>query len=362
MFLIIVHHFMAHGDLWMLPTSLNKVIVNGLMPFGKVAFDCFVAISCWFLVKSKFSGMRFMKIWLEVFFYNVVFAFLAYFLNAGQSVEKTTLLGSFFPIIGNSHGFASAYLAFYLLLPVLKKIQEGITREQTIYVLYVLGITQIILPFLSSITNYLQDLQSEFLLFVFVYFLAYYLQKWPIRFIQSKTVKIVLLTVLLLFIVGNNVLTLFCNQWIFGYIQIINSTEFSLFNIAAGLLACMIFESIKMPYSPIINTFASTTFGVLLFHDHNFFRSFVWKDFKTSFNYEALNPLAFITIVFAVSACIFILGSAIDIARQYSLEKWILKTPFAQKIAHLLDGVFASDSGSGLGPQENNSPERIVSE
>ena len=57
-------HFMAHGGLWMLPTGINKIIVNFFMPFGKMAFVVFVVISCWFLTNSEFKGARFIKTWL----------------------------------------------------------------------------------------------------------------------------------------------------------------------------------------------------------------------------------------------------------------------------------------------------------
>ena len=64
MFMIVIHHFMAHGGLWMLPTGINKIIVNFFMPFGKMAFVVFVVISCWFLTNSEFKGARFIKTWL----------------------------------------------------------------------------------------------------------------------------------------------------------------------------------------------------------------------------------------------------------------------------------------------------------
>lgn len=339
MFMIVIHHFMVHGDLWMLPiSSTNKLIVSVLMPFGKIGFDCFVAISCWYLVNSKFKGSRFLKVWLQVLLYNVVFMVLTLVVEgSSSSVGKRALLGACFPIIGNSHGFAAAYIAFYLMLPILKKIQHGLSRKQTLYVLYFFGITQIVLPIVGFIINYMQPLQSEFLLFVFVYFLAFYLQNWPIKFLQSFKVRVWLLLAVLFLIIANNVLSQYYSYAIIEFIQYISSSEFSVLCIIAGCLLFSVFKDIRIPHNKGINFIASTTFGILLFHDHNYFRSVLWNPFKSLFDYEILNPLLFFCVVLGVALVVFTLGMLFDFLRQLSVESWLTKSKIIQYFSCKLD-------------------------
>ena len=343
MFMLVVHHFLAHSQLWALPVCANKVIVSILLPVGKICFNCFVAISCWYFVKSKFKATRFVKVWLEVLFSNVVFTVLTIVLQ-GESViaNGSSVFGAFFPIIGNSHGYACAYLAFYLLIPFLKKIQEDLNKKQTVILLCVLGGTQVLVPIMGQLISYTQPVQSEFLLFVFVYFVAYYLQKWPIRIANSKMLQLVLLVLIVVMIVGTNIATMYSNSSVFGFIQAICSSEYSVFNIMAGMLLFSLVSHIDIPKSKIINAVASTTFGILLFHDHNYFRSIVWRLFIDIFEWKTLNPIIFITMVVIISMCIFCIGMTIDTFRQICVESWLMRVPIVKKVIVYLDNAFES--------------------
>lgn len=341
MLMLIVHHFLAHGELWMLPVCTNKIVVNVLLPAGKICFNCFVAISCWFLVKSDFKGSRYIKIWLEVLFYNVLFTIITIFLQSGDAIiaGKRALLGSFFPMIGNSHGYAAAYLAFYFMLPILKRLQYGLNKQQTLYILYFLGMTQVIMPILGQLISYKQAFQSEFLLFVFVYFGAYYVQNWPVKIIQSLSRQVIIFALIVIFIIAVNIATMYCGNQIFGFLQAINSDEFSLLNIVAGFLLFNIVRNIKMPCVAQINAVASTTFGILLFHDHNYFRTILWSYFKNLFFWQELNTLLFIMIVLLIACCVFIIGMLVDALRQLCMESWVLRLKPITRCAEFLDTI-----------------------
>lgn len=338
MFMIVAHHFMAHGGLWMLPTGANKLIVNFFMPFGKMGFDVFVVISCWFLTRSSFKGSRFMKTWLEVLFYNVVFTAVVYFLqkDAG-AVGIRQAAGAFLPMIGNSHGYAAAYLVFYLMLPILKKVQENLNQRQTLYILLVLGMTQVILPIVAYWTQYTQPMQSEFLLFVFVFFAAYYLQNWPIRFFAPLYRRVIFALGIIVAVLCNSMISPYVGHEPVGFILNITSSEFSLVYIILGFLLFSIFNEIRIPYSKVINYIASTTFGILLFHDHNYLRAFFWQPFKNLYNYETLPSAKFFVIILAVTACVFVMGMLMDTLRQVCVESWLMKTKLVKKIGGFLD-------------------------
>jgi len=77
MLLIIAHHCSVHGGSMNIDIGMNKFISLFLIPGGKLGFDCFLAISTWFLVDQAFKMERFLKVWFEVLFYSVTFAIVA---------------------------------------------------------------------------------------------------------------------------------------------------------------------------------------------------------------------------------------------------------------------------------------------
>lgn len=75
MMMIIGAHFVYHGGALSGTSGVNQVISSFLAIGGKVGFDCFIVISAWFLVNSSFKIERFLKVWGQVLFYNVLFIF-----------------------------------------------------------------------------------------------------------------------------------------------------------------------------------------------------------------------------------------------------------------------------------------------
>ncbi len=340
MFMLVMHHFLVHGGLAFMANCTNRSILFALVPLGKICFNCFVAISCWFLVKSEFKGIRFVKVWLQILFYNVVISIVVRLMPGGDAiVSSKTIFGGLFPMIGNSHGFAAAYLAFYLLLPFLKMIQGHLDRKRSLLLIWILTMTQTIVPVIGYYIEYKQPLQSEFLLFVLIYFIAFYLQNWPIKFLNSQATKVIILGVLMVFIVVPNVMALYISNPFLNFLLGVNYTEFSIPNIVAGILLFQIVNNIRMPYNKAINTIATTTFGILLFHDHNYLRPVLWSPFKSLFVWESLSVPMFLGVIVIVSVCVFLIGMTVDIIRQICFETWILKTKFVRNIAAFLDSI-----------------------
>lgn len=71
--MIIAHHYSVHGG-WDIPNELsyNRIIVQFLSLGGKLGVNCFVLITGYFMINSKFNIKKFAKIVGQVFFYSVV--------------------------------------------------------------------------------------------------------------------------------------------------------------------------------------------------------------------------------------------------------------------------------------------------
>lgn len=344
MALIIAHHCVAHGGALNIDIYPNRYIALLFYPGGKICFVAFLALSTWFLSQQKFSTRRFVKTWLEVAFYSVLFTIL-FVIISGQSLTFIQWMSVLFPIVGNSHGFASAYLSLYLLTPFLFKITINITKKQTEILLVLLFIYQILSQIIGNLTGYFQQLYSELLLFIFCYFLAFYLRTWPIKILAKKIFTFGVVTIVWIFLVVINYLYWKNpNNLFVCFLLNISGNESSLVNIIGGYCLFFFFNNIKMPTIKWINILAKPTFGILLFHDHNFFRSIVWNNLIQCATWY--NSRFFIIHILISVFAIFTVGSIIDFLRLYLLENLIMRWKYIDKICLKFDNIINGGNSS----------------
>lgn len=324
MLIIIAHHCVVHGGAIYMENSLNKWIAIFLVPGGKIAFDCFLAISTWFLVDQKFKSERLIKIWLEVLFYSVAFSIFAYLLGTPFTLQNWFSI--FFPIAGNSHGFAASYLMFYLLTPFLYKMTQNLNKKQAKWLLLIVFYAEVMTQIIGNISQYTQPMFSELLLFILFYLIAYYYKKWPIKIMLSKIKPFLIFVIIWLarYAIWIAYTKNPENQFI-SYLFAISNDESSIFNIVAGFCLFFTFKNMKVKYSNTINSIAITTFGILLIHDHNFFRYALWSKLIKVPEWYYVSDFGFRVI--SVSIIIFIVCSSVDTVRFHFIEK-----PFFQHI------------------------------
>lgn len=340
MLCLIGHHFAVHGGL--LSQEANTVAYSfgvAFLPIGKICFIAFIAISMWFLCDSKTNLARFLKVWLEVLFYSVVFTVISFLMD--YPLRPVDFISSFFVMIGNSHGFAASYLIFVLILPFLLFIAKRLTKKQTIYLLIVLFFVQIGAQILNKYTNYVQPVFSEPLLFVFCFFLSLFLKKWPIKIFDNKIFSLtVLIAIYSLMIVNNTVAS--SNAKISFFIYVLSIDESSVLFIIAGYALFFLFKNIHVKENKFINFVASSSFAVLLIHDHNFFRHLFWFDVvkTSSFFHSQLFVLYFVLTVILI----YFVCSTIDYLRKKLLEDPIFRIPVIQRIIDKYNTSFNKES------------------
>lgn len=352
MLAVIAHHCIVHGGAMDMNPCANKYIASIILPLGKISFTCFVAISMWFLVDQQFKAVRFIRAWLEVLFYS----FLMMFPTVALGGQATTAdwLGSLLPIGGNSHGFAATYLAFYLLLPLLNKIAKDITKRQTLWCLFVLGYIQIVGPVIAQfgLANLaLHPFVSEITLFACCFFIALYLKRWAPRIalntlIMGSTAFAVWLIVFVLTV----------QSWRVGGNWLIASSMFaagenSVLYLLGGFSLFLCFNSLPQFHSRFINLVASTTFGVLLIHDHGFFRYVLWGRVVDTASWWYSNN--YILLLTGWTFGLFITCSTIDFIRQRTLERPFMRMQIAKQLNRSMDDIWSErpgdrENGSGL--------------
>ena len=341
MYFIIMHHCIIHGGGYAMENCANKFIGMLVLPAGKVGFDCFVAISAFFLVDSKFKTTRAIRIWTEVLFYNITFVGMTALLGSGYADPITwrTWFGAFFPIIGNSHGYVASYIVFYLLTPFLAVVKSKLTKRDTIYLLGILFLIQVFSSILGKVDYYTQPISSEVQLFVLFYFIAFYIKKWEPSFSKSK----LLLGGTLLFGYGLTAIGWIGQAFFPEYSRIFNfiigntGNESSLNNILAGWALFLLAQKWKVPINLWINKLASFTLGILLIHDSNFFRPVVWHRFVKAEQWYYVSSGMFVWLLITYSAAVFLAGAAIDYVRQETVEKYFIHSKLYEVICCKLE-------------------------
>ena len=79
MFVIILHHYVLYGGALEQPASINLIIANLFYIGGKFGANCFMAISAYFLIDSKFKVQKVISVWKHTFFlWAHIFSFKYY--------------------------------------------------------------------------------------------------------------------------------------------------------------------------------------------------------------------------------------------------------------------------------------------
>lgn len=79
MIVIALFHYVGHGSLTYQSFSVNQVLAQFLKIGGKLGVNCFVMISAWFLVDSKFSFRKLVSVAGQTTFYALLTVGLKYF-------------------------------------------------------------------------------------------------------------------------------------------------------------------------------------------------------------------------------------------------------------------------------------------
>lgn len=337
MLLIIAHHAVVHGGILNVEgMTTNKFFSLFLVPVGKLAFDCFIAISCWFLVDQKFKMNKFLKVWVEVVFYSVSFTVVSYIMGAQLSWRNW--FSVFLPISGNSHGFAASYLAFYLLIPFLNRMTYNLTKKQARILLALLFYFEVGTQIIGYFAQYKQPMASELFVFILIYILMFNLKKWPVKIFNKKIFSFVVCSLIL----GLIWIAWYCNFIIPGnqfsqFMLTVMCDESSVTNIIGGVALFYFFINLNIKTLPLINNLATCTLGVLLFHDHNFFRYIFWPQIvKTPEWYESTKYILLISL-FVI--WIFVIGFIIDQFRKTLIESPLFRIKKIRAICEKYDDI-----------------------
>lgn len=321
MLLIITHHYSVHGgfDLTGHELTTNKIIVQILSLGGKLGVNCFILITGYFMINSKFKFEKLIKLIAEVFFYSVLSIIIFYGFGL-MKFDIKTFIKSFLPITYSMYWFATAYVVMYIFTPFINLFINNLTQKNHLKLITTLIILWSIIPtFTNGSPGY-----SNLGWFITIYIIASYIRLYPNSYFEKckanmtfaiLSYAIIILSVIVFDILGSKI-NFFAK----------NATYFAgMTNIV--MLICSItlflgYKNLKINYNKLINKIAVSMFGVYLIHDNTLVRPFIWQQIfknRNYFNSPFLFLHAFITIIIVFISCVLI-----DQIRLYIFERPLL--------------------------------------
>ena len=324
MLFIVAHHFVYNSGLsesfdYAHPDA-NLIWLQWIGAWGKTAINAFVIITGYFMCTSSLTAKRFLKLLFQVVFYLV--AIFLVFLGFGYETitpKRLFELGGHF-FIGINNGFTVSFLWFYLGIPFYNILIRHCSKRELFLLIGLL-----LLHFSGAATLFAAKYSfNHTFWFMTIYFIGAAIRLYPMSWMGRNRVCLPLL----MGCVCLASVWMLINDWLkacgmtvnFQYWLISDSDK--ILAVAIGVLLFLVFRNWKIGYSKVINTVASTTFGVLLIHaNSDAMRQWLWKDLL---NVPGFSSCSFMTLIGKSLSCIigvFVVCSLIDLLRIKYIEK-----------------------------------------
>lgn len=284
------------------------------------AVNLFVLLTGYFQIKSTFKWKKVYKLWLQVFFYSLLFGILLSILGY-YKLHIIDILHILFPIVSKSWWFISTYMILYILSPFFNKFLLNLNQKEYKYLILIIVICVIlnnIIPGSYFIDNYHG---YNILWFLCIYTVGAYIRLYDIKKVNTYLYLIVYLICSLITVLSRFILLNYLHKYINyfdggNYLYAYNSLTIFIGSVALF----MFFKNIKIKpiFYKLVTTLSSTTFGVYLIHEHFMIRPLLWNDIiKIDMYYNDHKYLFLVTSVLSI----FIICSFIEYLRMLVFKK-----------------------------------------
>lgn len=313
MLAIVAHHYVVNSGLMTLINEKSSQGLNSLFLllfgcWGKIGINCFVLITGYYMCKSNISLRKFLKLFLEWMFYRVVI-YAGFLISGYQSFSIKELVTVLIPYFSITDGFTACYTIFFLFIPFLNILIKGMNEYQHRMLIIALVCIFSIWASIPTVT-----VGSNYVFwFAVLYIVASYIRCYPIVLFEN-TKFWGWMSVLAVTCAYISIFAMVTMKRIFGFdlggqYYFLSDCN-KLTALAAAVCFFMFFKNLKLKYSKLINTVASSTFGVLCIHaNSNTMRQWLWRDTFNNVKYFESPYLvihAFLTVVFVFAVCVLI--------------------------------------------------------
>jgi surface polysaccharide O-acyltransferase-like enzyme len=315
MIMVVALHYMQFGGALEQNTfeGVNWIFTWTIEALSIVAVNCYVLLSGYFLVKSKFKLKKLMQIWLQVLFYSLGIYII--FLGVGMvNFNIKDLIKSCLPVLFNQYWFATVYIAMYIFSPFLNTAIYALSKKQMrnlLIILFVMfSVWPTILPFGTSLDK---TGGYSIIQFIFLYFIASYIRlHWDFNIKRRYFIGLYLLITLFV-VISKVILTVIGFNYLSGMLYAYNSVTIVLSSVSLFLF----FRSISIKnviINKIISSISGLTFGVYLIHINPLINSILYKNILHTELFW--NTKLFIPVSIGLILEVFIVCMLIDAIRK----------------------------------------------
>ena len=321
MLLIVAHHYVVNSGVMVEmakdPLCAKSIFFYIFGMWGKTGINCFVLITGYFMCKSHISVRKFLKLFLEVEFYNIVI-FIIFWLSGYHAFSVKELCYALVPMRQITGNFTGCFMWFYLCIPFLTILVGHLNQRQhrlLIWLSLCIYTVPASLPGFEVSMNYVSW-------FSVLFFMASYIRMYG--FMPSiGTAKWGGITMVMMLVSMSSVLAIvyvdaYYGKHIWAYSSVCDSNIF--LATATAIPAFMFFKDLKIRQSKWINTIAASTFGVLCIHaNSDTMRQWLWQDVvdcSQSFYRNNACLYAFFVVLIIFFICILI-----DYLRIHTIER-----------------------------------------
>ena len=338
MFFIVAGHFISQSGNMEYSFCINDYILVFLGSASRIAVNIFLIIGVWYMINSKFSADRILKLYIQVVTYSLPITALMLFLNR-ENVSVKDFARGFLPFLGRGLWFASAYITLMLFKPFLDKILTWEKRQLGIFVVLQL----IFISFVSTLPDVQEGYVIDSVWFLTVYLLIGYIKKYPPKFNLPNWMNIcfpggvyILMTVCIFmgkcFPDGNIILRAavrLAGQYA-GDIK-------TLPNFIIAFFITMWVLHLKEHQILFINNLSKSTFSVYIVHQVPAFISFIWSRIFMAELWITNHVFWYVFIVFIFLYAMVIIA---DTGRRKFVEPLIEKSKLYQSLSVFIENIY----------------------
>lgn len=284
----------------------------------QVCVNCYVLISGYFLVTSKFRLQKLVALWMEVVIYSLTVR-IVFILTGYRSFSLSSILSCFVPVFTGRYWFITIYFGLYLIFPFLNIAIKAMNRFQhTLLNVILFVLFSVMVSVHPSFAGMNSGDGWGLAWFVVLYFAA----AW-FRLYYDKTSKWL---PTLIYIVGS--LAIACSFVFVGskvpFVKSVLGNLYRYDSIAAyvfSLCVLAIFINIKINTSinRVITFIAPAILGVYLIHAHADFSPWSWEFFNLP---QYISKPVFPLIQIGIVIGIFVFCACIDLLRKYTIGRF----------------------------------------
>lgn len=323
MLMVVGLHYLGKGELLPDMSMSSNWTAMGIVSWFLEAV-CIVAVNLYMLASGYFLSAsspklsRLISLYFQIWFYSFGVGMVMQLLHLvpADDINTYNLLTMLLPVSMSHYWFMTAYMFFYMLLPVLCIAVKNMTKSQHQVVLVVLLLFCTILKSVLPVVLENDAKGYDFLWYVVMFLIAAYIRKYNPSFVNKKSAFILYFIGLFGSFAEVLVLGKLCEKT--GSLQrmLTISMDYNhIFSVAASVGLFGLFINVKLGEKTgrVLTWLSSMSLGVYLFHENIRLRYF-WQPLLGSGKVDGV--LSLIWHFLAAVICIFVAGILLEFLRQ----------------------------------------------